>query len=234
MASRSMPNFQEIPPAVLRRIAADSIRMPRLYCHPVRFVRKFFWARLKLIHSNIFKTVQSKSVCIDFGCGSGVFLPSLCSMFEKVQGVDIEAFEAQHIADMYKLRNLRLLNIDIYTADAKTAEASDAIVAADVLEHFENLEVPIQRLYDWLKDDGYLFTSGPSENFFTWAGRKLGRMEKPWDHYHTGYAVEEFLETHGFERVSSRHVYKWMPMYIVTIWRKRTDWISCLNPNPNE
>jgi predicted TPR repeat methyltransferase len=195
--------------------------MPRLYFYPIRFVRKFFWARLKAIHRSMMATVPQRRTAIDFGCGSGVFLPTLANSFELVQGIDIEASEAKEIVSAYKLQNVRLINADIYNLNDAQIEKADAIVAADVLEHFKDLEVPALRIHEWLKDDGYLFTSGPSENVLTRWGRKLGGIEKPWDHYHTGYEVEEFLERHGFTRASpSYHVYGIMPMYILSVWKK--------------
>ena len=221
MNVRPSAQFEEIPPEILRQIATVSVRMPRLYFYPIRFVRKFFWARLKVIHRTMMKTVPQRRVAIDFGCGSGVFLPTLANTFDLVQGIDIEAYEAKEIVNAYKLQNVRLINADIYNLNDTEIEKADAIVAADVLEHFKELEVAVRRLHEWLKDDGYLFTSGPSENFLTRLGRTLGRIEKPWDHYHTGYEVEEFLERHGFQRIGlSRHVYRFMPMYILSVWKK--------------
>ena len=225
MIAKPPAQFEEIPPETLRQIATVSIRMPRLYFYPIRFVRKFFWARLKAIHRSMLKTVPQRGVAIDFGCGSGVFLPSLANTFDLVQGIDIEANEAKEIVNTYKLENVRLINADIYNLNDAQIEKADAIVAADVLEHFKELDVPIRRLYEWLKDDGYLFTSGPSENILTRLGRIIGRIEKPWDHYHTGYQVEQFLEQHGFQRTSSSyHVYRIMPMYILSVWKKTAGW----------
>jgi SAM-dependent methyltransferase len=221
MIANSSPRFEEIPPEILSQIATVSVRMPRLYFYPIRFVRKFFWARLKAIHRSMLKTVPQRRVAIDFGCGSGVFLPTLANTFDLVQGIDIEAHEAKEIVNAYKLQNVRLINADIYNLNGAQIEKANAIVAADVLEHFKELEVPIRRLHEWLTDDGYLFTSGPSENFLTRWGRILGRIEKPWDHYHTGYEVEQFLELHGFQRISPPyHVYRVMPMYILSVWKK--------------
>ena len=79
MIANSSPRFEEIPPEILSQIATVSVRMPRLYFYPIRFVRKFFWARLKAIHRSMLKTVPQRRVAIDFGCGSGVFLPTLAN-----------------------------------------------------------------------------------------------------------------------------------------------------------
>jgi len=45
-------------------------------------------------------------------------------------------------------------------------------------------------------------------------------MEKLWDHYHTGYEVEDFLSSHGFEKLHSRHVNRLLPIYILSVWKK--------------
>ena len=202
-------------------MATGNYRTPRLYSHPVGFVRRWFWARLKVIHGSILRTLPApRRVAIDFGCGGGVFLPTLANMFELVQGVDIAAYEADQLIRYYKLGNVRLIDADIYDLNDSRIAPADVIVAADVLEHFNDLTVPARRLREWLKDDGYLFTSGPSENILTRLGRIAGGMEKPVDHYHTGYEVEDFLESHGFQKLSSRHVYRLLPMYILSVWKK--------------
>jgi predicted TPR repeat methyltransferase len=222
-------SFEVVPPALLRKIAAESpvtdkVRTPRLYSHPIAFVRRWFWARLRVIHQSIVHTVPApRRVAIDFGCGGGVFLPALANTCELVQGIDIAASEAERLIRHYGLTNVRLIDADIYNMDNTRIEPADIIVAADVLEHFEDLGPPARRLRDWLKDDGYLFTSGPSENFLTRLGRALGGIQKPWDHYHTGYEVEAFLESHGFEKLQSRHVYRLLPMYILSVWKKRRE-----------
>ena len=223
-----MSGFEVVPPEVLRKMAAENPepnneRTPRLYYHPIGFVRRWFWARLKVIHRSILTTVPAprRRVAIDFGCGGGVFLPTLADTCELVQGIDIAAFEAERMIRHYGLTNVRLIDADIYDMDDSRIEPADIIVAADVLEHFKDLGPPAQRLREWLKDDGYLFTSGPSENLLTRLGRVAGGMEKPWDHYHTGYAVEDFLASHGFEKLHSRHVYRLLPMYILSVWKKR-------------
>lgn len=220
------PHFEMVPAEVLRAMEADSPcegnqRTPRLYSHRIGFVRRWFWARLRAIHANILNTVPApRRVAIDFGCGGGVFLPTLSNTCELVQGIDLAAYEAQLMVQHYNLANVRLINADIYSLENPGVEPADIVVAADVLEHFKDLSVPAKRIRDWLKDDGYLFTSGPSENFMTKLGRILGGMQKPWDHYHTGYEVDDFLESHGFRKIYSRHVYRVLPMYILSVWKK--------------
>lgn len=165
--------------------------------------------------------MKSWDACMDFGCGSGVFLPTLSNLFSSVRGMDIEMVEAPQIVDYYRLKNVQLMNCDINTYAFDNRDLFDVITAADVLEHFEKLDKPVSQIYRWLKDDGLLFTSLPTENLFTRLTRMLGRIEKPWDHYHTGESVEYFLQEHGFRKMNSSIVIPIFPLYLVSVWRKK-------------
>jgi len=210
--------FVEIPPDFLSAIATDSNRMPKLYYHPRAIARKFFWLRLRHIYSLMNKHLSSMDSCMDFGCGSGVFLPSLSSFFHSVWGIDIELVEAFKIIEHYDLKNIKLMNMNIYTADLD--EQFDAIVAADVLEHFDNLDKPISQLNRWLKTDGLLFTSLPTENIFTRSTRIVGGYKHPSDHYHSGEEVENVLRKQGFYKIDSRQVLFFFPLYLIGVWKK--------------
>jgi ubiquinone/menaquinone biosynthesis C-methylase UbiE len=123
-----------------------------------------------------------------------------------------------------------LENVEIVQGDVEQLDFSkspfDAVVAADVLEHFRDLNVPVVALRRWLKPEGLLFTSLPTENWPYVVLRKVFGIEKPWDHYHTGYEVEAFLTANGFERVRTRCVPLYapvVPLFLVSAWRLRTD-----------
>ncbi len=213
--------FVEIPASRLRDGATESDRMPKLYYHPNWLARKFFWERLRVLHRFLAQYPVCNESCLDFGCGSGVFLPTLASEFASVTGVDIETVEAKRILDYYKLSNVSLVNADIYTTTEFGPEVFDVVMAPDVLEHFKDLAAPVSRIHAWLKADGFLFTSLPTENAFTRATRVAGKYEKPWDHYHTGYQVEDFLAGNGFRRVRRSLLFPFFPLYLTSVWRKR-------------
>lgn len=212
--------FIEIPAPLLQTFATESNRMPKLYYHPNWIARKFFWQRLKVLHRFLSEYPVHRDSCLDFGSGSGVFLPTLASEFASVTGVDIETVEASRILDHYKLPNVTLVNADIYTATEFGPEMFDVVTAPDVLEHFKDLETPVARIRTWLKSDGFLFTSLPTENWTTRSARVVGKYEKPWDHYHTGYEVEEFLRTHGFRQIHRSRLFTLFPMYLTSVWQK--------------
>ncbi len=192
--------------------------MPALYYHPNILARKFFWLRLRYLSRYMQKYAARKGERLDFGCGSGIFLPTLTKLFPSVTGIDIETEEAKQIIDRYDLP-VRLVNADIYKENLPS-KSFDVISAADVLEHFRELGPPVSKIREWLKDDGLLFTSLPTENSFTRACRVVGSYEKPCDHYHTGYEVEAFIRKMGFRAIRSATVVPVFPLYIVSVWRK--------------
>lgn len=210
--------FVEISPEYLRSIASDSDRIPKLYYHPLTIARKFFWLRLKQIHSLMLKHLVHRDSCLDFGCGSGTFLPTLSGLFRSVKGVDLELVEASKIVEHYALNNVRLVLAG--GSAVEPDEQVDAIVAADVLEHFENLDEPLSTILRWLKNDGLLFTSLPTENLFTRLTRILGGYAKPADHYRSGEEVEKILIHRGFIQIDHKLVLFWFPLYRLGVWRK--------------
>ncbi len=212
--------FVEIPASRLLDGATESNRMPKLYYHPNWFARQFFWQRLRTLHHFLSRYPVRKDSCLDFGCGSGVFLPTLASEFASVTGVDIETVEARRILAHYKPSNVSLVDTDIYTTTDFGPDMFDVVMAPDVLEHFKDLAIPVSRIHLWLKSDGFLFTSLPTEGLFTHATRIVGKYQKPWDHYHTGYQVEDFLSKNGFRRIRRSLLFPLFTLYLTSVWRK--------------
>lgn len=210
--------FIQVPPSYLTSIATVSERMPKLYCHPMRIARDFFWLRLRGLFHLARKHLQQWNNCLDFACGSGIFLPTLATMFNRVVGVDLEVTEAKRLIKDYGLSNVELIQGDINQFNFQ--EYFDAIFAADVLEHFSDLKLPVGKIHSWLKKNGLLFTSLPTENAFTRLTRTVGGYQKPRDHYHTGQEVEDFLFANGFLKIDVKIVVLFFPLYYLGVWRK--------------
>jgi len=220
--------FVEIPAAFLRAIAtgpqageAGGVEnTPVLYFHPNRAIRACFWLRLKWIWALIRRHGVARGSACDFGGGGGVLLPTLAGHFERVVCVDRKLAEARAVVEHYGLSAVELVDEDIGTSGRE--EAFDCIVAADVLEHFPDLAVPVGVLARWLRPGGHLLTSPPTENLTYVLLRALFRVTKPVDHYHTAAEVERCLAAAGFERLETWHVplrLRVLPLFRITIWR---------------
>ncbi len=223
-----MSAFVRVPAAFLRSIAtgpqaneAGGVEnTPVLYFHPNPAIRGCFWLRLQWIHALVRRHVRRRGSVCDFGGGGGVLLPTLAGMFEQVVCVDRKLDEARAVVAHYGLDNIELRDEDI--ARSQRAAGYDCIIAADVLEHFRELDVPVAVLRRWLRPGGYLMTSLPTENFVYVLLRKVFGVTKPVDHYHTAAEVERFLAASGFRRVATRWVplrLPLFPLFRITAWQ---------------
>lgn len=213
--------FVEIPRAFLKSIATGSDRIPTLYFSENIFARKFFWLRLRMIHRMMHRLDADRRNCLDFCGGGGVFLPTLASAFDNVVCVDLETEEAFRVKQRFGLENVQMVQADIASTSLPGAPFFN-IVAADVLEHFRDLSVPVKALRAGLDANGRLFTSLPTENWVYVALRKLFRIRKPADHYHTACEVETFLRDSGFKCVSRCFVplyFPIFPLFSICAWR---------------
>jgi 2-polyprenyl-3-methyl-5-hydroxy-6-metoxy-1,4-benzoquinol methylase len=217
-----MTRLVQIPAEYLATIAEGSDRIPRLYYARNRILRRMFWERLHCLNRLMQRVALSTDSCLDFGGGSGVFLPTLAQRFGTVTLLDLEARQARQVAERYRLNNVEIVEDDAGAVDF-AARPFDAVVAADVLEHFQDLDLPVTRLHRWLKPGGMLFTSLPTENWVYVMLRKIFGIEKPLDHYHTGPEVEARLGRSGFHRMRSSYVPLGLPvapLFLITAWRR--------------
>ena len=194
-----------------------------VYCSPKLLLREFFWYRLRLLTWLIRRISKRRDHVLDFGGGSGVFLPTLASGFERVSLIDLNIQQATELRSALGLENVELHSQDIAEFDFPAA-SFDAIVAADVLEHFLEHDLPLSKIRAWLRDDGTLFTSLPTENIWYRALRVVFRKEKPADHYHSARDVENALRRAGFrKRFGLYHplLLPLFPLFRISAWQKQ-------------
>ena len=194
--------FTKPPKDFLESISTQSDRIPRIYYEGNPAVSAVFWMRFKWITRRLKKYAFRHDICLDFGGGGGVFLPTLAQLFARVVSIDLETKEAVRVRDHFRLTNVKLVEADI--GNAILADAPfDAIIAADVLEHFKVLEPAVTKLHEWLAADGVLVTSLPTENWVYVLLRVLFGVTKPKDHYHTGYESRGSIVCEGVQARAS-------------------------------
>lgn len=211
--------FKRIPDNYLKSINSECVRIPTLYFHKSKIAQDFFWHRLEVAYQMIEKNTSSRDICLDFGCGNGVFLPTLASIFKKVVAIDIETKEAELVIKEYNLTNVELINGDLNILDI-SENKFDLVVALDVLEHFKNVEIPMNKIRASLKEGGHLVTSLPTENLFTVLTRKISGQPKPFDHYHKGKDVENLAREKKFKQIDKKLLNIFYPMFLLSLWKK--------------
>ena len=101
---------------------------------------------------------------LEIGPGSGVYLPVLASLFDRVTATDIEGTyldHAQRLTDSYP--NLTLLTDDI--THSKLADASfDMILCSEVIEHVPDSDGALHEMHRLLKPGGVLILSTPQRH----------------------------------------------------------------------
>ena len=146
------------------------------------------WARLEYI----WRLVETGGMVIDLGGGGGVFLPTLSQGFNRVLCIDLHVKAAQNIVKMFNLSNVEVIKEDILKMSFPEGSV-DAVIAAEVLEHFRDIEEPMRIVHRILKPGSCFYVSAPTENWIYRLGRKLVGYTKPKDHYHTADDIEEAM-----------------------------------------
>jgi len=173
----------------LKSLGVEPSSDTRVYFHPLRIVGKVFWKRFgKMIELAGPSKNQS---ALDFGCGHGLFLPTLSKYYGKVTGLDVRALPATgNILEKFGCKNTKVYQMDgnnLSFAD----ETFDAVFCADVLEHFKDMDRPLGEIYRVLKPGGKIIINTPLENIFFKATRAVIGYKKPADHYHSAKEVAE-------------------------------------------
>lgn len=198
------------------------------YLHPNPALRWMAWRRLEVVVNALDRLSPRKapgSLAVDFGCGSGVLFKDSLARFEKVVGVDLVLDAARKLVSELHLQNVQLCTPA--EADAQIAPGSaDAVIAAEVLEHVDDLPPTLTQFRTWLKPGGRLLVSLPTENALYRLGRKLAGFS---GHYHHSNAasIDAELQAFGFRRESREQIPAPGPLSIYWVmeysWPHRTN-----------
>jgi SAM-dependent methyltransferase len=177
------------------------------YLHPNPALRWMAWRRLEVVVDVLKRLAPPKgkgSVALDFGCGSGVLFRDTLACFDRVIGVDLVLGAAKALVSELGLKDVALHSPA--EADSVVPNGSvDLIIAAEVLEHVDDLPPTLRQFKSWLKPNGRLLVSLPTENALYRLGRRLAGFS---GHYHHSNAasIDEDIQRFGFRRHSLSHI----------------------------
>lgn len=175
----------------LKRFSRDVFVSSSVYFSSSRFVRFLNWKKLDVIRALFFS--QEKDRVLDFGCGNGVMLPTLSSIFKNVCGIDLHTTAASRMTQEYGLNNVSLATANGLSLPFKNDSLS-TVVATSTLEHFRDLDGAASEIARVIKPGGSLLFLSPTENLFYRCGRWVFGYKKPEDHYHSAREIQLVLE----------------------------------------
>ncbi|MBN1586524.1 MAG: class I SAM-dependent methyltransferase [Candidatus Omnitrophica bacterium] len=170
----------------------DEMAIPS-HTHANPLIRWLMWERYRAIDR--IGGFGKDTAVLEFGCGSGIFLPTLCANADKVYALDLFPQYAQCLCEQRGLR------VEFVSELSQIPERSlDVIVAADVLEHISPLEPYLQSFRSRLKAGGRLLVSGPTENWVYKIGRWVAGFGDKGDYHVTDiHRLKPAISQAGFE-----------------------------------
>lgn len=145
------------------------------YSFPIKYIQIYrFRTIAKLLGNRIFPKL------LEFGTGSGIFLPELSKHCEKLYACDIHPhFEnIEYLLQNYNIKEYELKSQSIEKTDYPDNHF-DAIVAVSVLEFVDDLQAAISEIKRILKPDGVFITICPMSSKFLDAILSLYSEKKP-------------------------------------------------------
>lgn len=149
--------------------AIDDMAVPS-YLRRGLVSRLVFWRKLHQIVR--VAALRPSTRVFDFGCGTGVLLPTLTADGRNVQATDLRLDLARRLVERMNLPRVEFLAADAWEPAVLDNEI-ETIIAANVLEHIEDRQSLLRVFARKLTPTGRLVISGPTENLLYRTGRKL-------------------------------------------------------------
>lgn len=203
-------NLIKIPDDNLKKMKAMNFREVGDYCHKNFLIKWLFWKRLRTMLS-MTEGIEDVKRVLDFGAGSGIFMPTLAKNFPEVYSVDVDTSSLEYVKKMSGLKNVKIIGGNNDDKLPFKDDFFDIIFAADVLEHFKDSSGIQKEFSRVIKRGGVLIVSGPTENILYRLARKyVYKQKKPEDHYTDVYDVMK--KTRRFLKVEKK---KTLPCFFI-------------------
>ena len=188
----------------------DEMAIPS-YLHANPLIRWLMWRRHEAIAAMAGRDRLDSA--LEFGCGAGVFLPQMHHIARTVYAIDLFPEFARRL-DAKLALGTRFID------DVGELEDGclDLIIAADVLEHIEDLPPWLELFASKLRRGGRLIVSGPTENVFYRMGRWLAGFGDKGHYHHTDIdQLFAAITQYGFRSARSRNLPFYLPPHLFRV-----------------
>jgi 2-polyprenyl-3-methyl-5-hydroxy-6-metoxy-1,4-benzoquinol methylase len=190
----------------------DEMAIPS-YTHANPLIRWLMWRRYEAIDQ--LADPSAEMTALEFGCGIGLFLPTLAAVCRRVYAIDLFPQYAEALVERSGIDVRFVPDLD----DVPDGSV-DLIVAADVLEHVDDLPGWIARFRAKLRPGGRILVSGPTEGLVYRMGRWVAGFGGKGHYHHTNIdAIRGDFERAGFHAVSARGLPFPFPPYLFKVFR---------------
>lgn len=201
--------MRTIDPATLREMAAgldpedrDEMAIPS-FMHKNPALRWMAWRRVEVVARELDRLCPVGGTVLDFGCGTGVLFEPALRRAAEVIGVDRVLHAATLWRERRALHAVRLLSPE---AMSEVGDHSvDVVVAAEVLEHIDDLGDTLRFFRRVLKPGGALLVSLPTENRAYRFGRRLAGFDGHF-HKHDAWDIDRDIRAGGFSQQKARTI----------------------------
>lgn len=157
---------------------------------------------------------------LDFGCGIGMMIPALASRVETLYLCDEQLTPARATAQWFNASNVVCLLPD--ELEGRIDDSSlDIVIAADVLEHVDDMATVVGTLRRKLRVGGMLIVSGPTESWAYRCGRRIAGFSGEY-HLRSVFDVEDGIQKVIFARERLQRLpFAFAPtLFRITQWRR--------------
>jgi len=195
------------------------------YTHRIPAIRWLMFRRLDVIRKMALAELardraRTGRAALDFGCGIGMMIPALAPSVERLFLCDEQLAPARGTAEWFRAGNVVCLLPE--ELESRIEDSSlDVVIAADVLEHVDDLTAVVGTLRRKMRVDGALIVSGPTESWAYRCGRKIAGFTGEY-HVRGVFEVEDGVQEANLAREQIRRLpFPLGPtLFRITLWRR--------------